>query len=251
MAGFINTALFGIYPYVCLAVFALGSIFRYDHEPYTWRARSSQLLRRRQMIWGSNLFHVGILVIFLGHLGGLLTPIAVFEFLGIPHTAKQILAISVGGVAGLICLVGAALLLHRRLFDARVRETSNFGETGILVILTVQLLLGLSSIFVSLGHLDGEEMVKLMTWAQGIVTLKGDAASHVADVHPIFKLHLFLGLTIFLLFPFTRLVHALSAPVRYLWRGHYQIVRTRIVLSSPRTVRLEHGMERGQQSAGE
>ena len=100
MSGYINTLVFGVYPYVCLTVLALGSIIRYDREPYTWRSGSSQLLRRRQLVIGSNFFHIGILVIFLGHLGGLLTPIAVFDALGISHGAKQIMAIVIGGLAG-------------------------------------------------------------------------------------------------------------------------------------------------------
>jgi nitrate reductase gamma subunit len=173
------------------------------------------------------LFHVGVLIVFFGHLVGLLTPISVFEFFGISHEFKQLMAIIVGGVAGVMALAGAALLLHRRLFDARIRVTSSFADIGILVLLFLQLLLGLSTIPLSLGHLDGSEMVKFMAWAQGIFTFDSGAAFYIADVSPVFKLHLFLGLTILLLFPFTRLVHMLSAPVRYIWRPGYQVVRAR------------------------
>ena len=87
--------------------------------------------------------------------------------------------------------------------------------------------IGLLTILVSMRHLDGGEMVKFMAWAQGIFTFKAGVADLVADAHPIFKLHLFLGLTILLVFPFTRLIHMLSAPLRYLWRPGYQVVRTR------------------------
>jgi nitrate reductase gamma subunit len=224
MSQWINSALFGIYPYVCLSVFLIGSLIRFDREQYTWRSQSSQLLRRRQLVWGSNLFHVGILV---GHTGGLLTPVAVFEFLGISHTAKQLTAIVIGGVAGLFCLAGLVMLLHRRLFDSRILRTSSFADIAVLVILLVQLLLGLSTIFVSLHHLDGGEMVALMNWAQHIVTLRPGAAEYVLGVSPVFKVHLVLGMTIFLIFPFTRLVHILSAPIWYLGRRGYQIVRTK------------------------
>ena len=96
----LNNALYGWYPYVALTVFLLGSLLRFDHSQYTWRTGSSQLLRRRQLLWGSNLFHVGILAIFAGHFVGLLTPIAMFEALGVSHTFKQLLAMMVGGVAG-------------------------------------------------------------------------------------------------------------------------------------------------------
>jgi nitrate reductase gamma subunit len=227
MRDLINHAVFGWYPYLCLTVFLLGSLLRFDREQYTWKTGSSQLLRRRQLMWGSNLFHVGILVIFAGHLVGLLTPIAIFDFLGISHGFKQMLAIVVGGLAGIACFIGITLLVHRRLFDARIRRTSSFGDIAILLMLYAQLVFGLATIAVSLGHLDGHEMVKFMTWAQGILTLQPDVWTFVADVHPIFKLHLFLGMTIFLVFPFTRLVHVWSAPVWYLGRRGYQIVRTR------------------------
>ena len=178
-------------------------------------------------MWGSNLFHVGILAIFLGHLVGLLTPIWVFDTLGISHTFKQWMAIIIGGLAGVMCFIGATLLIHRRLFDSRIRKTSSFGDIAILLMLYAQLVLGMASIYVSLQHLDGHEMVKFMTWAQGILTLQPGVWTLVADAHWIFKLHLFLGMTIFLVFPFTRLVHVWSAPVWYLGRRGYQVVRTR------------------------
>jgi nitrate reductase gamma subunit len=227
MNAWMNNALYGWYPYVALTVFLLGSLLRFDHSQYTWRTGSSQLLRRKQLMWGSNLFHIGILVIFGGHLVGLLTPVVLFEMLGISHTFKQLLAMSAGGIAGIACWIGIALLAQRRLFDARIRANSSFGDTAILLLLWVQLTLGLLTIPVSAQHLDGGEMVKFMTWAQGILTLRPSVSVVIADVSPIFKLHLFLGMTIFLVFPFTRLVHVWSAPVWYLGRKGYQVVRTR------------------------
>ena len=226
MSQALNTLLFGVYPYICLTVFLLGSLVRFDREQYGWRSQSSQLLRRRQLIWGSNLFHAGILVILVGHTGGLLTPVAVFEALGISHTAKQLVAIVVGGVAGALCLIGLVMLLHRRLSDPRIRSTSSFADITVLVLLLIQLVLGLGTIMVSLHHLDGGEMVALMNWAQHIVTFR-PAAAYVMDVSPVFKCHLVLGMTLFLIFPFTRLVHIWSAPVWYLGRRGYQIVRTK------------------------
>lgn len=221
--------LFGTYPYIALAVLAIGSIARFERDPFTWKSSSSQLLRRKQLIMGSVLFHVGILVIFFGHLGGLLTPIWIFDALGISHGAKQILAVVAGGVAGVFALIGGLMLLSRRLMDPRIRMNSSFWDIAILVLLMVQLLLGLATIAISLQHLDGYEMTLLMSWAQGIFYFDGAAASYIEDISIIFKLHIFLGLTIFLIFPFTRLVHMLSAPIRYVspWRKGYQIVRTR------------------------
>jgi nitrate reductase gamma subunit len=230
MSATVNYLMFGWYPYLCLIVFLIGSLIRFDREQYSWRSGSSQLLRRRQLLWGSNLFHIGILVIFFGHFAGLLTPIWIFDALGIPHGFKQWLAIAVGGVAGVACFVGMTLLVHRRLFDARIRRTSSFGDIAVLLMIYAQLTLGLCTITVSLNHLDGHEMVKFMNWAQGVLTLRSDVAGLVADVSPVFKLHMFLGMTLFLISPFTRMVHVWSAPIWYLGRPGYQVVRSRRAL---------------------
>lgn len=226
MSAFLDYVAFGWYPYLCLIVFLLGSVLRFDREQYTWKTGSSQLLRRRQLMWGSNLFHIGILIIFIGHFIGLLTPISLFEMIGVTHSFKQGLAIGVGGVAGLVMLVGLLLLTHRRLTDARIRKNSSVGDIAVLLLLLAQLLLGFATIPVSLDHMDGGEMLKFMSWAQGILTLQPNVSDLVADAHPVFKAHLLLGMTIFLIFPFTRLVHVWSAPIWYLGRPGYQIVRT-------------------------
>lgn len=227
MAEFLNNFFFGIYPYIALSVLAVGTVIRYDREPYTWRAGSSQMLRRKQLIWGSVMFHIGVLVIFFGHLAGLLAPLWIWKALGISYADKQMIAIVMGGSAGVIGIIGATLLIHRRFFDARIRATSSFADNMIILILWIQLALGLITIWFSLQHPDGKEMVKFVHWAQNIFTFNPDAAGQIADVAPIYKAHITLGLTIFILFPFTRLVHMLSAPIRYLWRTGYQIVRTK------------------------
>ena len=219
--------VFGVMPYIALTVLVVGSIIRYERDPFTWKSSSSQLLRRRQLVWGSILFHVGILIVFFGHLVGMLTPVEIMHALGIGYGVKQVAAIVVGGIAGAMAIIGAAMLLHRRLFDPRIRATSSFADTGILVLLFAQLVIGMGTILVSVDHLDGGVMVRFMDWARAIFTVRLDGWTIVADVHWIYKLHIFLGLLIFILFPFTRLVHMLSAPIRYLWRPGYQVVRTR------------------------
>ena len=223
-----NFFLFQIFPYIAIAVFVLGSILRFDRDPYSWRSKSSQLLRRRQLIIGSVLFHLGIIVILVGHLVGLLTPIAIFDALGISHGAKQILAITAGGIAGVFCFIGLIILLHRRLFDERIRATSSFTDIMVLILLLAQLCLGMYTITVSMEHLDGHEMVKFMNWAQHIVTFSGGAHEFIADVAPVFKTHLTLGMFILFIWPFTRLVHVFSAPFGFVFRP-YQIVRKREV----------------------
>lgn len=223
----IDFFIFGIMPYVALTVLVIGSIARYERDPFTWKSSSSQLLRRKQLIWGSILFHVGIITVFFGHLVGLFTPIWVLDLLGIPYGLKQLAAIVVGGIAGIAALIGASLLLHRRLTDPRIRKTSSFADIGILVLIWVQLLVGIGTIFLSMQHIDGGEMVRFMTWAQSVLGLQINAWLEVVDVHWLFKFHIFLGLVIVTLFPFTRLVHMISVPVRFLWRPGYQVVRSR------------------------
>ncbi len=222
----LHQIVFGLYPYVVAAVFLVGCLIRFDREQYTWRSGSSQLLRRNLLVVGSNCFHVGILAILGGHFVGLLTPPEIYHALGLSTENKQLLAMVAGGAAGLLCFLGISMLLYRRLSDPRIRATSSAMDILILLLLYAQLCLGLGSILVSAQHLDGHEMLKLSGWAQGIVTLQPDAATRMADVHPIFKLHIFLGLTIFLIFPFSRLVHIWSAPVSYVGRS-YQVVRRR------------------------
>ena len=226
MNEFLNQLAFGWYPYLCVTVLVLGSILRFDKDQYSWRSQSSQFLRRRQMTIGSNLFHMGVLVLFVGHLVGLLTPINVVDAVGIGHGFKQLMAVVVGGIAGIAALIGASLLLHRRLFDPRIRRSSSFGDIAVLVLIWVQLVFGVLTVFWTLQHLDGEEMVVLMGWANAIVTFDPTAPSLLAETAWIYKLHIILGLTLFLITPFTRLVHIWSAPIWFLFRPGYQIVRS-------------------------
>ena len=218
--------LFVWYPYVCISSFVFGSLIRYDREQYTWKASSSQLLRKRQLFWGSNLFHFGILFLFFGHTIGLLTPTSLYTLV-ISVENKQLLAIIAGGIAGTICFVGLTLLLHRRLFDARVRQTSTYMDLAVLMILWIQLCLGLITLPFSVHHTDGEAMLRLSHWAQGIVTVQPVDARTLQGLDWPYLVHLVLGMTIFLIFPFSRLVHIWSAPVKYLARPGYQVVRTR------------------------
>ena len=224
--SFADILLFQIYPYIALAIFAIGCWARFDHDPYSWRSGSSQLLSAKWMRLGSNWFHLGVLAVLGGHLVGLLTPHALYEHVITP-SQKQLLAMVAGGIFGVVCLVGLTILLLRRVFNARVRATGTGRDVLVLVLLLAQLLLGLSSIYVSAGHMDGGQMMKLANWAQHIVTFRPGAAEFVADAHWIFKAHIALGLTILLVFPFTRLVHMLSAPIWYLNRRGWQIVRSK------------------------
>lgn len=226
--NYINQFLFGIYPYIALAIFLLGSLIRFDREQYTWRSESTQVLHTGRLRLGSILFHIGIIGLLGGHAVGLLTPVWVWDTLGVTHGAKQIFAMAAGGVMGTLCLVGILMLLARRAGNARLRTATSFKDKIVLLWILATLLLGLSSIFVSAGHLDGHVMVLLMTWAQHIVTFRGDAAGFILEAPLVFKLHLFMGMSLFVIFPFTRLVHIWSGfgAVTYLGRA-FQLVRPR------------------------
>ncbi|MDB4032728.1 respiratory nitrate reductase subunit gamma [bacterium] len=224
MSSTLNTFLFGLYPYIALAICLAVSWVRFDHDQYSWKADSSQILGNKGMRLGSNLFHIGVIFILAGHFIGLLTPESIYHHV-ISTPNKQLLAMVSGGVFGILCLIGLLILLHRRLFNPRVRANSRWSDIAVLIILLVQLLLGLGTILASSNHLDGSVMVQLGEWAQSIVTLQPlKAANAIATVSLVYKLHVFLGLSIVLIFPFTRLVHVISAPIWYFGRN-YQIIR--------------------------
>jgi nitrate reductase gamma subunit len=223
----VHNFLFNVYPYICLAVFFMGSLARFDRDQYTWKSDSSQLLRSGQLRWGSNLFHGGILFLFFGHLVGQLTPHWLYEIF-VTASQKQLLAVVAGGVAGGLCFIGLTMLLHRRMFDPRIRLTSHRTDLAILAILWVQLSMGLATLPSSLHHVaEPTTMLRLAEYLQGIATFQPNAAL-VAGIEWHFQLHMLLGMTIFLLFPFSRLVHVWSglASVTYLFRP-YQVVRSR------------------------
>jgi len=232
--SYLNQFTFGLYPYICLAVFLVGSLMRFDREQYTWKSDSSQLLRRGQLRLGSNLFHFGVLFLFFGHFVGMLTPHFVYEPFMSAGT-KQMVAMTAGGIAGTLAFIGLTLLLHRRLTEPRIRATSKPSDIMIAVLLWLQLALGLATVPLSAQHLDGSVMLLLAEWAQRIVTFQGGAAELVAGTSWVFKLHMFLGMTIFLVFPFTRLVHVWSgfASIAYAFRSP-QVVRTKRRVLTPR-----------------
>lgn len=228
-ADYVNTFLFGIYPYVCLAVLLIGSLIRFDREPYTWKSDSSQMLRKGQLRLGSNLFHYGVIIVILGHFVGFLAPHWAVDW-ALSPTGHQLLAMVVGGIAGLVAIIGLTILLHRRLADPRIRLNSRKWDIAVAMMLWLQLALGLLTVPLSAFHMDGALFETLTTYVKGIVTLNGNAASLMIGVPLVYKLHILLGFTIFLISPFTRMIHIWSGAgaLAYLVRP-YQIVR------SPRT----------------
>lgn len=224
----LHTLAFGVYPYICIAVFLIGSLIRFDREQYTWKSDSSQMLRTGQLRVGSNLFHIGILGIFFGHLVGLLAPYAIWGTIGLSSLGKQSIAMYGGGFLGILAMIGGLMLLSRRLTNRRVRATSRTSDIFILVWVLVTLFFGLATTFTTFHHAaegSADTMMSLAQWAKSIV-LFDPKPELVGKVETVFQIHLAFGLTLFLLFPFTRLVHIWSFPIGYLTRS-YQIVRTK------------------------
>lgn len=223
----LNAFLFGIYPYICLVVLLVGSLVRFDREPYSWKSDSSQILRNGQLKLGSNLFHYGVLMVILGHFVGFLMPEPLVMWLMSP-TQHQLLAMVIGGISGVIALVGATLLVHRRLSDQRIRSNSRKWDIAVIAMLWLQLALGVATVPLSAQHMDGVMFERLVAYVQGVVLLRGDNALLLQGVPWVYQLHILLGFTIFLVSPFTRMVHIWSGvgTLAYLVRPH-QIVRKR------------------------
>ncbi len=231
MDDFTQYLLFVIYPYATILSFVFGSILRYNRGQLGWKSDSSQLLAKGWLSWGNNLFHVGVLFLFAGHAVGFLTPLPLLHALGIDPPLKQLLAWTMGLAAGSSAIVGVTILIARRLFVKRVRMTSSAMDIVLLFWLLGILALGLYSITISASaeHRDGELIVKFMHYVQGILTFQPDALSYILDTPWIYRAHMFMTFTFFLIFPFTRLVHIFSgfgSIVSYLGRA-LQLVRRR------------------------
>jgi nitrate reductase gamma subunit len=219
--------VFGIYPYIALSVFFLGSLARFDAAQYSWKSDSSQFLRRAELRWGSNLFHAGILIVFFGHLFGFLVPDAIASRLVTP-SQHLLLSMIIGGIAGVVALAGLTILIHRRLVEPRIYATTRWWDIAMVAILWIQLALGMWTVYAATDHLDGALFLRLVDYVQGIVVFRA-GNSHLLDGVPwVYRAHIALGLTIFLVFPFTRMVHIWSGfgTVYYLFRPA-QVVRTR------------------------
>jgi len=209
--SYLDYFLFGIYPYIVLAVFVIGSFVRFVYMPLNWKSNSSELLEKDQLRLGSNLFHIGIIALFFGHLGGLLTPHYIFELFGLTDKTHQIVEIYAGSISGVICIIGAFILIIRRFFNDFLYNTSTTMDLVVLLWIFLTLAAGLMSVPYSyLLDKNGDWLVNFGNYAQSIVLFKAGAVNYLNGIPFIYKLHIFMGLTLFLLLPFSRLVHIFS-----------------------------------------
>jgi len=221
-----NQFLWIIYPYIVITIFITGHFYRLNHYPFSWTSKSSEFLEKRTLRWGSLLFHWGIIFVIVGHVAGLLVPISVYQGLGISDEAYHMMALSAGGIAGLSTLIGAFILMVRRFRVKRVRATSSVGDRMAIVLILIVLFTGLTATGTNaVGQTGFDYRTTINPWIRGILTFQPDASLMTA-VPVAFKIHILAALSLFAVWPFTRLVHVFSFPLTYL-RRRYVIYRQR------------------------
>lgn len=207
-----------ISPYIFITIFVLGMIFRYRYDQFSWTAKSSQLMEKKQLIIGSVLFHVGILFVILGHFVGLMIPESWTEALGISEQMYHVVAVSVGIFFGVVTLVGIFLLTWRRLTDVRVRSIGTVSDLAVNIILLIVILLGIcATLFGTNAQADFDYRETISVWFRQIFIFQPNGEL-MLEVPLIYKVHIIAAFSLFALFPFTRLVHAFSIPIAYIFR---------------------------------
>lgn len=217
--------LFDIYPYLCVTILLLGSLVRFDREPYSWKSDSSQIISKRQLRFGSNMFHYGVGVVLIGHLVGFLIPYSL-ESMILSQIHHELLAMVVGGIAGIFAIIGISVLVYRRLRYRAIRANSRGWDIAIVLMLWFQVALGLITIWYSAHALDSGEFKRLVEYVQSVAYFRGGGSVLLQGTPWVYQVHILLGWTIFLVSPFTRMVHIWSGvgTLAYLFRP-YQLVR--------------------------
>ena len=206
--SFLDIALWVVLPYVSFAILIVGLAWRYKTDQYGWTSRSSQWNEPAILRWASPLFHFGVLFVFMGHILGLVIPKTWTEAAGVPQHVYHLMATIPGTIAGIMTIVGLALLIYRRLVVKSVRLATTRMDIVTYVMLAIPVL-G--------GHEGYDYRETISVWFRSIFYLHPQAHLMV-DVPLSFKLHIIAGLLLFCIWPFTRLVHAVSAPVGYVAR---------------------------------
>ncbi len=211
---YLNNFFLGYLPYIALAVIVAGTAYRVIVRNKTIQATSSQFISKdKTLLVGSNLFHYAILIVFFGHVFGLLTPEWSYNWL-ISNETKRMLAMTFGSLSGIVALVGITMLAIRRFTNKYVRATGKFQDDLIVALLLFQIALGMWSTYIT-SQTPLSDYMAMEHYAQGVFTFKPESWRYIAHVDVIFKLHIVTGLLIFILFPFTKLIHMVAAPLKY------------------------------------
>jgi nitrate reductase gamma subunit len=218
--------LWVIIPYLCIATFILGHIWRYRYDKFGWTTRSSQLYESRLLRLGSPLFHFGILLVALGHIGGILVPESATDSVGLSEHTYHIIAVTLGGVSGFMTVAGMAILIYRRRTTGPVFSATTRNDKAMYVLLAATLLAGLATTV--LGNITGHPHDYRLTVAPYFRSVfYAHPDTDLIDAAPIgFQIHAMLAWVLFAAWPFTRLVHVFSAPLGYLTRP-YIVYRSR------------------------
>lgn len=216
--------LWVIYPYVVLTIFAVGHLYRYNTDQLGWTAKSSELLEKKRLQWGSLLFHGGILAVIGGHVSGLLITKAWFESVGVTEAMYHMAAVYGGGPAVLMTLAGILILTLRRFGNDRVYAVSSRGDLVVVLLVLTEVMLGLTSTATNVfGASSFDYRETIAPWFRGLLLLQPDA-SFMLSVPLVFKLHIVMGFALFAVWPFTRLVHVWSVPIEYINRPYIHYV---------------------------
>ncbi|AFI30342.1 nitrate reductase [Bacillus sp. A053] len=217
--------LWGVMPYIVLTIFIGGHIYRYQHDQFGWTAKSSEMLEKKKLAAGSTLFHWGLLCVVGGHVMGILIPEGVYGAIGISEHMYHKMAIGAGLPAGIAACTGLVILTYRRLFDKRIRKTSSPSDILTLILLLFMMLSGVAATFLNIDSKGFDYRTTVGPWFREIVLFRPDP-SLMESVPLWFKFHIVIGYVVFILWPFTRLVHVFSLPLKYLTRS-YVVYRKR------------------------
>jgi nitrate reductase gamma subunit len=222
-----SVLLWGVLPYVTIAVLVGGTVWRYRYDQFGWTTRSSQLYEARLLRIGSPLFHFGILVVVVGHIIGLVIPASWTSAVGLSETAYHVQAVSLGAIAGFATLVGVAILIYRRRTTGPVFMATTRNDKAMYVVLVAALVVGLATTLLGAGIVGEEHPYRetVSPWFRSLFVLQPDIES-MSEASLGFQLHTLIGMLLFAIWPFTRLVHAFTAPLGYLFRP-YIVYRSR------------------------
>ena len=214
MSGYLNNFILGYLPYISLAVFITGLLYGIYRRNNTIQASSSQFVSKdKGILWGSTLFHFAIILVFLGHIFGLLTPEWLYNWF-MSNETKRLLAIVLGSLSGGVALLGITLLAIRRFTNKRVQATGKLQDYIIVSLLLLQITLGLWGTYIT-TYSPLEDYMAMEHWAQGIALFEPDSWKYIAHVNWVYKLHIANGFLICIIFPFTKLMHMLMVPINY------------------------------------
>ena len=232
----LDIVLWVIIPYLAIATFVLGHVWRYRYDKFGWTTRSSQLYESRLLRLGSPLFHFGILLVIGGHLFGILVPEEATRSIGISETAYHAVAVALGSVSGVMTLAGLAILIYRRRVTGPVFSATTRNDKAMYVLLAATLVAGLATTV--LGNLLGhpyDYRLGVAPYFRSVFYAHPDTGL-IASAPVGFQIHVMLAWVLFAAWPFTRLVHVFSAPVGYLTRP-YIVYRSRGAPATGRSAR--------------